>query len=121
MTAIEFMDTILSMTRTVDIRNHFSEKEFIPFALQQEAFNATRISSQVFSINRNQSDEYEEDLKYIQNKLLNALKIPKEYLTPSVHELLKDSYEPLRKIKCECGAEKCGFNNHSDYCPKYKL
>jgi hypothetical protein len=24
------------------------------------------------------------------------------------------------EIKCECGAEKCGFPKHSDYCPKYE-
>lgn len=24
------------------------------------------------------------------------------------------------KQDCECGADKCGFPKHSDYCPKYK-
>ena len=34
---------------------------------------------------------------------------------PNVPKFIKSS----KQVKCECGAEKCGFNNHSDYCPKY--
>ncbi len=39
---------------------------------------------------------------------------------PLVNHTFKIDIKYAAPKKCECGAEKCGFPKHSDYCPKYK-
>lgn len=76
----------------------------------------------------------DEDLKIALDEVRKAFEAndlePIVFGDPNVEivELLQDKYEHfsrcrcescIKNKKCECGAEKCGFNNHSDYCPKY--
>lgn len=53
------------------------------------------------------STSEEEDLEYVKQSLQRSLKIPQQFMKTVI-------------AVCECGAEKCGYNKHSDYCPKYK-
>jgi len=46
--------------------------------------------------------------------------------TPEVQKSLEEAGKKLAEHfsktlpKCECGAEKCGYNIHSTWCPRYK-
>lgn len=37
-----------------------------------------------------------------------------------IRSIINETSEPMF-VKCECGVDKLGYGNHSDYCPKSKI
>jgi hypothetical protein len=67
-------------------------------------------------------DELNEMLNNLQttlNKIYDLDPIATSEEEPLVNHTFKIEVKYAKK--CECGAEKCGFPKHSDYCPKYTV